>query len=148
VKKMNYYAVQNPWRLPKWLGAILGCAFGVIAIGSAVAIVQLTRPPAPPVAAVAPTPAPVVHAALAPTPAATVTTPVASASDDAAPVVSKKHASKRHAAHGKKGGIRLASAKHSAPSMMDSGKRATILAKHDSKEKRQQKDALDKLLGL
>lgn len=147
MKKMNYYAVQNPWRVPKWLGAILGCAFGVIAVGSAVAIVQLTRPPAPPMVAVAPpaTPAPTVHAAAAPAPA--VSAPLASA-DEAAPAPSKRHASKRHASsHGKKGGFRLASAKHSGPAL-DSGKRATILAKHDTKEKRQQKDALDKLLGL
>ena len=147
MKKIDYYAVQNPWRMPKWLGATLGGIFGVIVIGSMITIVQLTKSPAPPpVVAVAaapvaqaPTAAPV-----APT-AVKATAPVASA-DDAAPA---KRASKKHAAaHGKKGKL-MASAKHAAPvSTMGAAQRQTILAKHDSKDKRHEKDALDKLLGL
>jgi len=151
VKKIDYYAVQNPWRMPKWLGATLGGIFGVIVIGSMVTIVQLTKSPTPPpVVAVAaapvaqsPTAAPV---AAAPT-AVKATAPVASA-DDAAPAhrASKKHA----AAHGKKAKL-LASAKHTpapAPSAIGAAQRQTILAKHDTKSKRSDKDALDKLLGL
>jgi hypothetical protein len=149
VKKIDYYAVHNPWRMPKWLGATLGGIFGVIVIGSMITIVQLTKSPTPPpVVAVAaapvvqaPTAAPV---AAAPT-AVKATAPVASA-DDAVPAhrASKKHA----AAHGKKAKL-LASAKHSpAPSTMGAAQRQTILAKHDTKSKRTDKDALDKLLGL
>ncbi|MCU1280562.1 MAG: hypothetical protein JWM53_4108 [bacterium] len=150
MKKIDYYAVQNPWRMPKWIGATLGGIFGVIVIGSMITIVQLTKSSAPaPVATVAA--APVVQApAAAPVAAATVkaTAPVASA-DEAAPV-EKHRASKRHAAasHGKKGKL-LASAKRApAASSMGSAQRQTILAKHDSKDKRHEKDALDKLLGL
>jgi hypothetical protein len=51
---MDYYAVQNPWKMPKWIGATLGGIFGVIVIGSMITIVQLTRSSAPaPVVAVA-----------------------------------------------------------------------------------------------
>ena len=149
MKKIDYYAVHNPWRMPKWLGATLGGIFGVIVIGSMITIVQLTKSPTPPpVVAVAaapvaqaPTAAPV---AAAPT-AVKATAPVASA-DDAAPAhrASKKHA----AAHGKKARL-LASAKHTpAASTMGAAQRQTILAKHDTKSKRSDKDALDKLLGL
>ena len=146
MKKMNYYAVQNPWRVPRWLGAILGCAFAVMAIGSGIAIVQLTRPPAPPVVQAPPVKAePVVASAVAPAPS--VKAPVAAA-EQAAPVAApaKKHAAKHQKAHGKKA-MKMASAK-SAPSGLSASKRATILAKHDSKQKRNEKDALDKLLGL
>jgi hypothetical protein len=150
VKKIDYYAVHNPWRMPKWLGATLGGIFGIIVIGSMITIVQLTKSPTPPpVAAVAaapltqsPTAAPV---AAAPT-AVKATAPVASA-DDAA--TAQHRASKKHAsAHGKKAKL-LASAKHTpAPSTMGAAQRQTILAKHDTKSKRSEKDALDKLLGL
>jgi hypothetical protein len=151
VKKIDYYAVQNPWRMPKWIGATLGGIFGVIVVGSMITIVQLTKSNAPaPVAAVAA--APVAQApAAAPVAAATTvkaTAPVASA-DEAAPV-NKHRSSKRHASssHGKKGKL-LASAKRApAASTMGSAQRQTILAKHDSKDKRLEKDALDKLLGL
>jgi hypothetical protein len=150
VKKIDYYAVQNPWRMPKWIGATLGGIFGVIAIGSMITIVQLTRSPTPPpapVVAMAPaaTAAPIVAAPEATT-AAKASAPVASA-DDAAPV-SKKHAKKHAAAHGKKAKL-LASAKRTpSGSSMGSAQRQTILAKHDTKSKRSDKDALDKLLGL
>ena len=145
MKKIDYYAVHNPWRMPKWLGATLGGVFGVIVIGSMITIVQLTKSPTPPVVAVAAAPA-VQAPAVAPVAAAApaVKAPVASA-DDAAPA---KRASKKHASHGKKGKL-LASAKHSSPaSSMGAAQRQTILAKHDTKSKRQEKDALDKLLGL
>ncbi|HWE27732.1 MAG TPA: hypothetical protein VHB97_07005, partial [Polyangia bacterium] len=136
MKKIDYYAVQNPWRMPKWLGATLGGIFGVIVIGSMITIVQLTKSPTPPpVVAVAaapvaqaPTAAPV---AAAPT-AVKATAPVASA-DDAAPVAHR--ASKKHAAtHGKKGKL-MASAKHApAASSLGAAQRQTILAKHDSRD--------------
>ncbi|MCU1276858.1 MAG: hypothetical protein JWM53_404 [bacterium] len=152
MKKIDYYAVQNPWRMPKWLGAALGGVFGVIVIGSMITIVQLTRSPAPAPVAVAAA-APVAPAAAAPiaatAPAVKTTAPVASADDETAPA-DKHRASKRHASssHAKKGKL-LASAKRApAPSAMGSAQRQTILAKHDTKDKRHEKDALDKLLGL
>lgn len=146
MKKIDYYAVQNPWRMPKWLGATLGGIFGVIVIGSMITIVQLTKSPTPPpVAAVAAAPvaqAPAAAPVAAAPAAAKATAPVASA-DVAAPAhrASKKHA----AAHGKKAKL-MASAK-AAPSI-GAAQRQTILAKHDTKSKRSEKDALDKLLGL
>jgi hypothetical protein len=144
VKKMDYYAVQNPWRMPKWVGFTLGGIFAVIVIGSMVTIVQLTKSAAPPpVAAVAA--APVLQAPATAPVAAAATAPVAS--DDAAPADKHARASKKHAAHGKKGKL-MASAKHAPVSTMGAAQRQTILAKHDSKSKRSEKDALDKLLGL
>lgn len=151
MKKIDYYAVHNPWRMPKWVGIMLGGVFGVIAIGSMVTIVQLTRPPAAPAPVAALAAAPMAQApAAAPVaetaPAVKATAPVASA-EAAAPA--GRHASKRHAAaHGKKAKARmLASAKRS-PGSLDASQRQTILAKHDTKSKRIEKDALDKLLGL
>ena len=149
MKKMDYYAVQSPWRMPKWLGFTLGGIFGVIVIGSMITIVQLTKSPTPPpVVAVAAAP---VAQAPAAAPAAADTTvkataPVASA-DDAAPVEKHARAGKKHAAHGKKGKM-MASARKAPASSMGAAQRQTILAKHDSKAKRNEKDALDKLLGL
>lgn len=149
MKKIDYYAVQNPWRMPKWVGIMLGGVFGVIAIGSMVTIVQLTRPPAAPAPIAAVVAAPVAQAPAATpvaeaAPAAKATAPVASA-DDAAPVA--KRASKRHAAASHKKAKLMASAKRPA-SGLDTAQRQTILAKHDTKSKRLEKDALDKLLGL
>jgi hypothetical protein len=149
VKKIDYYAVHNPWRMPKWVGATLGGIFGVIVIGSMITIVQLTKSPTPPpVVAVAAAPAvqaPAATPVAADAPAVKATAPVASA-DDAAPA---KRASKKHAAaHGKKAKL-MASAKHSpSGSSLGAAQRQTILAKHDTKSKRIEKDALDKLLGL
>jgi hypothetical protein len=150
VKKMDYYAVQNPWRMPKWLGATLGGIFGVIVIGSMITIVQLTKSPAPaPVVAVAAAPVAQTPAA-APVAAATTvkaTAPVASA--DERTTVDKHRASKRHAAsHGKKGKLMASAKRAPVESTMGAAQRQTILAKHDSKDKRHEKDALDKLLGL
>jgi hypothetical protein len=138
VKKIDYYAVQQPWKMPKWLGLTLGGIFGVIVLGSAVTAYELTKTPpkAPEVAAVA---APAAPAPTVTTPAVTVTAtaPAAQAATDAAPAKhASKHAHKSSSKHSK-GMARLSGAKSSA-----------ILAKHDSKEKRQKKDALDKLLGL
>jgi hypothetical protein len=150
VKKIDYYAVQNPWRMPKWLGATLGGIFGVIVIGSMITIVQLTKSPTPPaVAAVAAAPmaqAPAAAPVAAAAPAVKATAPVASADDaTAAPA---RRASKKHASHARKAKL-MASAKHtSSGSSLGAAQRQTILAKHDTKSKRVEKDALDKLLGL
>ena len=149
MKKMDYYAVQNPWRMPKWLGATLGGIFAIIVIGSMVTIVQLTKSNTPPpVVAVAAAPmaqAPAAAPAAA-APSVKATAPVASA-DDAAPVQHAR-ASKKHAAHGKKGKLMASAKRAPAASTMGSAQRQTILAKHDTKSKRNEKDALDKLLGL
>ncbi|HEY1585474.1 MAG TPA: hypothetical protein VGH63_07270, partial [Polyangia bacterium] len=104
MKKIDYYAVQNPWRMPKWLGATLGGIFGVIVIGSMITIVNLTRSPTPPpIAALAAAPAlqapatAPVAAAPATAPSVKATAPAVASADDAAPAA-KKHASKKHAA--------------------------------------------------
>jgi hypothetical protein len=150
VKKIDYYAVHNPWRVPKWVGAALGGVFGVIVIGSMITIVQLTRSPTPPpVAAVAAAPmaAEPVAAPVAAVPAPAKARATVASADDAAPVAKHK-AGKKHAAAHKKAKM-LASAKRSSsgPSL-GAAQRQTILAKHDTKSKRSDKDALDKLLGL
>ena len=107
VKKIDYYASQTPWKMPKWLGATLGGIFGVIAIGSGLLIIQLTRANTPaPIAAVAAAPiaAPAAVAAPVAQPAAPVavaaqTTPSA---DDSAQPADSKHHSKKHASKSKK----------------------------------------------
>src|SRR5581483_2520480 len=130
-------AVQQPWKMPKWLGLTLGGIFGVIALGSAVTAYELTKsaPKAPEIAAVA---APAAPAQVVTTPAVTVTVPAPAAQADE-PVA--RHASK-HAHASKK------AAKHQKFAKLSPAKSAAILAKHDTKDKRKQKDALDKLLGL
>jgi hypothetical protein len=139
MKKIDYYAVQQPWKMPKWLGVTLGGIFGVIALGSAVTAYELTKPvpKAPEVAAVA---APEAPAPTVTTPAATVMAKASVASNDSpAPA---RHASK----HAKKASKRASKA--IAKRGLTPAKSAAILAKHDSKEKRRAKDNLDKLLGL
>lgn len=152
MKKIDYYAVQNPWKMPKWLGAGLGGIFGVIAIGSVMAIVQITKSNAPaPIAAVGAAPmadqSPAAKPAVASPKAAAVVAAAPDDDDSAAEVKPAKRASKHHAAKSKKSSMRLASAKR-APALSSSAGRATMLAKHDTKSKRSDKDALDKLLGL
>src|SRR5256885_17179834 len=106
VKKIDYYAVQNPWKMPKWLGVALGGIFGMIAVGAVAAIVHITKSDAPaPIAAVGALPS-------AASPAAPAQKPVLPTSTQAAPVVaaasvdepaaavqpkSSRHASKHHA---------------------------------------------------
>lgn len=156
MRKVDFYAIQQPWRMPRWLGGLIGGGFAIIAIGAAVAIIQLTTPPK------APEP---VAAALAPqdTPAAPVQAQAQAASrpiaalatkhgdDDAKPIVrkatkrTKKHA--KAARRAKKGkAARTAVAKRSTG--MTDNKAAAILAKHEGKAQRKERDALDKLLGL
>jgi hypothetical protein len=74
---MDYYASWPVWKMPKWLGLMLGGIFTVIVIGCAWMIVDLTHPPAPhPVAA---------RKAVAPaTPTPTVATPTVAAATVAA----------------------------------------------------------------
>jgi len=157
VKKIDYYAPRQSWKMPKWLGITIGGIFGVIAIGSGLLILQLTHPSQPaPMASLAtaplPTAAPVAAASkvvAAPAPVATAAT---AAPDSPPEVADSKHHSKHHD-HGKHAAAkqaRLAAKKASSTSSPSpaAANRATILAKHDSKEKHHDKDALDKLLGL
>jgi hypothetical protein len=151
VKKIDYYASQTPWKMPKWLGAALGGIFGVIAIGSGLLILQLTRSNTPPpIAALAAapisTPTPAVAPPAQPAAPVAVAAPATASADEIPQPADTKHHSKKHASKSKKA-AKLASAKKSAPAV-SSAQRGTILAKHDTKDKRQQKDALDKLLGL
>jgi hypothetical protein len=143
VKKVDYYAMSQPWKMPKWLGATIGAVFGVIAIGSVVAIVQLTKSPE--------APKPVASAVTAPADPAAATPAPAAAQDEAAPAAAPARAERvvvAHSRHGKKDKhVKVASAKHPSAGMSDA-KAHSILAKHDSKTVRSNKDSLDKLLGL
>jgi hypothetical protein len=144
VKKVDYYAMNQPWKMPKWVGYTLGGVFGAILITCGVLIVVLTRPASAAVAA-----APVVAEPVAA--AAQVAAP-AEAQDEAPAAAAPAHeksashghhrTAKRHDKHAKS--TRVASAK---PIMTDA-KASAIMAKHDSRQKRKDKDALDKLLGL
>jgi hypothetical protein len=160
VKKFNYYAVPNAWHSSKWLGVVLGGFFGIIAVGTLVIIVQIVRgahpnalaagvaaaPAVEPVPATAPMPSPAAAAAppaakaAAPTAVATATAPEPVA-EEAAPAHGHHHRHHHSASHKSS---RVAKASPTS----DQKKRQTVLAKHDSKEKRHEKDAIDKLLGL
>jgi hypothetical protein len=141
-RRSTVYVAQS--RFPKWLGIALGGMFAVIFAGTAVIIVQLTRATAPVAVAAAPALAP---AAATPTPtataaAATAAQPeaaVAAASDEAPAPAPAKAGSKRH--HASK---RVAK----RPAGISDAKAKAILARHDTKAKARQRDALDKLLGL
>jgi hypothetical protein len=132
------YVAQS--RFPKWLGIALGGMFAVIFAGTSVIILQLTRATAPVAVAaapaVAPAPAPVAAVAPAAAPEAVAAPTAAPASDEAAPVAktAKRHRAKAHVAK-RSTGISEAKAK-------------AILARHDTKAKAKQRDAIDKLLGL
>lgn len=149
MKKVDYYAVQGPWKMPKWMGAAIGGLFGLIAVGSAFAIHSLTKgPEAPAIVAAAPVFAP---AAAAP---AAKAAPVAAVADDAAPAPVAKKAEKRGknhksaSRHGDKKQKNMMLAKRSMSPVMSDSKASAILAKRDKSSTRRDKDALDKLLGL
>jgi hypothetical protein len=155
VKRIDYYASQSPWKMPKWVGAMLGGIFGVIAIGSGFLILQLTRAKTPvPLAAVgavgslgtsaaAPAAAPKSPTVAAPAAAVATATPAPMAE---AEVADGRHHSRHHSHHGsKETNLAKKSSPAAAPASPD---RTNIVAKHDTKEKRHEKDELDKLLGL
>lgn len=135
MKKFDYYAANEPWKMPKWLGATLGGIFSVVAVGAAVLIVQLTRP----AHADAPSVKMLESAAVAPVsaPARVETPPPA-----APPLVAATsgHAKIKH----------LKASHHTkvARAPISKDRASAILAKHDSREKRKAKDDLDRLLGL
>jgi hypothetical protein len=141
VKRVDYYAISQPWKMPKWLGATIGGVFAVIAIGSAVLIVQLTRTPdrpAPPMAAAAAAQGTSVQAA------ATVasTEPAAEPAAEALKLAKhERHHAKRHDKHAK--ATRVA-----RRGGMTEAKSSAILAKHETKAAKRDRDALDKLLGM
>jgi hypothetical protein len=148
MKRIDYYMVQNPWRMPKWVGMTLAGIFGVIVIGSMVTIVQLTKTETP-VAAIAAAPGlqkqATAEKAAVPAPAE----PAAAADEKAPATPQKARASRHHASAAKaKKAAKLATAQKSAAVRAAEKQRSTILAKHDSKDKRREKDAIDKLLGL
>ncbi|HWE28139.1 MAG TPA: hypothetical protein VHB97_09065 [Polyangia bacterium] len=115
---MDYYAAWPAWKVPKWLGAMLGGIFTIIIVGCAWMIVDLTRPPRPRVAVVpaatAPTqpkiveparPAPAVAAVTPPAAApAAAAAPVAAATPvaAAAPVVVAAKSAKKHSSPARK----------------------------------------------
>jgi hypothetical protein len=146
VKKIDYYAVHQPWRMPKWLGATLGGIFGFIVIISGVAIVKLTASPSVAAAAVAGLPSamsaaqtPVATPAAQPAIAAPAPAQTAVAQTTApAPAAAKHHGKHVAASH---------HATHVASKRFKGGAVVLANAKHD-RHKIGEKDALDKLLGL
>jgi hypothetical protein len=147
VKKVDYYAIQQPWRMPKWLGLTLGGVFGAIAIGAGVLIVQLTKAPTPAPAAVAAAPAAPAVAQAAPEAAAAAEPAANTEVAQAAPAKASSHHARHHDKHAKATkSARMATARHSTG--LTDAKAHAILAKHDDRGKRRDKDALDKLLGL
>jgi hypothetical protein len=140
MRRSTVYVAQS--RFPKWLGIALGGMFAVIFAGTAVIIVQLTRATAPVAVAAAPALAPAAATPTATAAAATAAQPeaaVAAASDEAPAPAPAKAGSKRH--HASK---RVAK----RPAGISDAKAKAILARHDTKAKARQRDALDKLLGL
>jgi hypothetical protein len=136
VKRIDYYAQPQPWKVPKWMGVTLGVIFSAVAVMAVALIVHLTRP------AHADTPPAVAQAAVAApqAPAPVVTEPPVQTA--AAPAVgSAPKASIAHAKHAKLQKKAKAVASGHAKSR-------AILARHDSRDKRKQKDDLDRMLGL
>ena len=160
MKKFDYYAPQQSWKLPKWLGATIGVIFGGIAIGSGFLILQLTQKPGmAPMAAVgalAPAAQPGtggVATAQKPQPLSApvqVSAPVSAEPTAVPEVADSRHHSRHHSRHESKHSSKSANVAQAAPAApaVSSSERGQILAKHDNKEKRHDKDALDKLLGL
>jgi hypothetical protein len=148
VKRIDYYAVQGPWKMPKWVGAAVGGVFAVIAIGSACVIFAMVRPASVAPAAIAAAPGvatPAVTAAPA-QPAAPIAAPAAAPAaptDEAEPVKSAAKHGKSHHAHAK-----TVVAKRAPSKSVSDSKAHAILAKHDSRANRKSKDDLDRLLGL
>ena len=138
MKKIDYYAQHNPWKVPKWVGVMLGSVFGAVAVTALVLIVYLTRSAhadAPPAVAAAAVAAPVAQ------PQVVTPPPVQpEAQQPAVSAVASKHVKTAKASKAKaKAAHNLAAAKQN---------RSAILARHDSREKRKQKDDLDRMLGL
>ena len=134
MKRIDYYAQPEPWKVPKWMGVTLGVIFSAVAVLAVALIVQLSRPAhadTPPPAEVAAVPAPQAPAPVVTAPP--VQTAVAPALHSA-PAAHAKHA-KLH-----KKATKAVASGHA--------KSAAILARHDSRDKRKQKDDLDRLLGL
>jgi hypothetical protein len=138
--------VQQPWRMPKWLGGILGALFGLVALGAASLVVGLTRPAhqvvsvaplSPAEAALVAPRAPAAHAASAP--ARVRSAPHALFAPKAAKHAKKdkRHGKSALAKHGKKG---KATGKSAALAKRDVRTRSSVSAKN--------RDDVDKLLGL
>jgi hypothetical protein len=142
VKKVDYYAVHRPWRMPLWLGIGLGLVFtGVIVVAVALAV-NLTRPLVVAAPAVAPVPAVAPIAAKVETAPPAPAAPVApaAAQPEREPMQTAAHSHHHHSHHTHGHSTKVAAAP--APDRSQA-----ILARHDSKEKRKAKDDLDKLLG-
>jgi hypothetical protein len=129
VKRFDYYADQNPWKMPKWVGALLGGIFTVVAVGAVVLIVRLSRPAHASALIAEPTADP---AAAVETPPPPATSTVPSQVAPAPARHAKAHAGPRTSKHAK----------------LTNNNSAAILAKHDSHAKRKAKDDLDRMLGL
>jgi predicted lipid-binding transport protein (Tim44 family) len=135
VKKINYYAQPNPWKMPKWVGITMGGIFGTVAVGAAVLIVQLTKP---------------AHAEAIPVAnTAVIAAPAAPEAVVTAPPVQPEPAKAARSSAPSKAKIAKLNKKKAARSLAEArAKKSSILARHDSRDKRKQKDDLDRLLGL
>jgi hypothetical protein len=130
MKKLDYYSGYSAWRMPKWMGAVLGGTFMLIAIVSACAIVKLTRPAR--VATVAPTVAPSVPVSPA------LSTPSSVVTKTDLPPVARQLPSE--SAQAKNPGIKRT--RH-----VSHGKHV-VLAKHESRAKGKSKSDIERILGL
>jgi hypothetical protein len=148
VKNGNFYVPRQSGNVLRWLGVALGGIFAIIAIGSGLLILRLTRSAnAAPTASLATAPplpaAPVAAPALvvaAPDPAKETATPAQVTQPQLA---DSKHHSHHHD-HGKH--IAAAQAQQSAPAASAGEPNSAVVAGHASKP--HEKDALDKLLGM
>jgi predicted lipid-binding transport protein (Tim44 family) len=145
VKRIDYYATGQPTKMSRWLGAILGGVFGAIVLGCGFAIFALVRTPVAGAAAAAAV-APVQPAVSTPAAAQPAQSAAAATADDDAPGAASAHAAKH--AKAKRTHAKVAAASSRSSTGISDQRRAQILAKHDSKDKRKSKDDLDRLLGL
>jgi hypothetical protein len=126
VRKTDYYAAPEPWKMPKWVAITIGTLFASVAFGAGLLVVYLTR------TAHAQTPPAVAASAVS---APSIAAPAPALENPPAPSVASAPAK-----HGRPS--------HHATMRPSHANAAGILARHDSKEKRRQKDQLDKMLGL
>lgn len=124
---MDYYASWPSWKMPKWVGATLGCIFSLIVVLCGAMIVHLTRPP---------------RMLAAPAAVVAIAKPIAPAqrAKDSAAVAPAKEASVLATQQPTPATKKT----HDAPRT----RRRAILAKHDGKPGRQAKSDIDRLLGL
>ena len=132
MKPVDLYA--QPWKMPKWLGAVIGGVFGFILIGTGLIMFHLVRP--------AEAAQPVAVEAVAPV------SPVAAPAQVETPPPVQRVESTVPAAAPHKAQVRKGKASKKMAKLPPASTRAKIVARHDSRDKRKAKDDLDRMLGL